>query len=254
MTNHDDRRTTQASKTPQTNDCISLTDIDADGALRETAERLPTRAQLLSRGARVAAFGGLALSVFAQTADAKAKSSQETAKQTRDDVAILNFALALEYLQASFYTQAERVGALHGKLAEQARVVGSHERAHVKAFKATLGHHAIKKPSFDFRGTTDNPKSFRATAVAFEDLAVGAYKEQLPKITSKQYLAAAIGISSVEARHAAWIRLLANILPAEHAFDDALPDPETVKIVNDTHFVTLQVPRTSADRAPAFTG
>jgi hypothetical protein len=146
------------------------------------------------------------------------------------------------------------VGALHGALAEQARVVGSHERAHVKAFQETLGRAAVKSPSFNFRGATDSPKSFRATAVAFEDLAVGAYKEQLPKIHSDQYLAAAVSIHSVEARHAAWIRYLAGIVPAEHAFDAALPDHETVQIVNATHFVALHAPRTSARHAPAFTG
>jgi rubrerythrin len=232
---------------------VSLTDIDTDGALRETADRLPTRAELLSRGARAAALGGLALSVLPGVADAKA-SKRQRAKQASDDVAILNFALTLEYLQASFYTQAERVGALHGALAEQAKVVGSHERAHVRAFKQTLGHHAIKEPSFNFRGTTDSPHSFRAIAVAFEDLAVGAYKEQLPKLNSKAYLAAAVSIHSVEARHAAWIRQLANIVPAEHAFDDPIADPKTVDIVNGTRFVTLQDPKTSAKRAPSFTG
>jgi Ferritin-like domain len=234
---------------------VSLSDIDTDGALRETAERLPTRAQLLSRGAWAVAFGGLALGALPGAAQAKASTSKrERAKQTSDDIAILNFALTLEYLQASFYTQAERVGALHGGLAEQAKVVGSHERAHVRAFQQTLGRHAIKKPSFNFRGTTDSPHSFRAIAVAFEDLAVGAYKEQLPKLNSKAYLAAAVSIHSVEARHAAWIRQLANIVPAEHAFDDPIADAKTIDIVNSTHFVSLQTPRTSAKRAPSFTG
>ena len=186
---------------------------------------------------------------------AQAKASQrQRAQDQKDDVAILNFALALEYLQASFYTDAERVGALHGALKQQAKVVGSHERAHVAAFKKTLGSHAIKEPGFDFRGTTDDPKAFRATAVAFEDLAVGAYKEQLPKISSNAYLAAAVSIHSVEARHAAWIRQLAGIVPAEHAFDDPISDPKTVDIVNATRFVTIHAPQTSAKRAPAFTG
>jgi hypothetical protein len=243
-----DRRDTQTI-----GDSLSLTDIDVDGAVRETAERLPTRGQLLTRGAGAAILGGAALGLLPGAAGAHATSKQRV-DHAKVDQAILNFALALEYLQASFYTEAERMGALHGALAEQARVVGSHERAHVKAFQQTLGHAAIKKPSFDFRGTTDNPRSFRATAVAFEDLAVSAYKEQLPKLHSKQYLAAAIGIHSVEARHAAWIRRLAGIVPAEHAFDDALPDNQTVDIVNATHFVTLHDPRTSAKRAPSFTG
>jgi Ferritin-like domain len=237
----------------ETTDPLRLADIDVDGALTETAARLSTRGQLLRRGARAAAVGVLGAGLLPETAHARA-SKRQHAKLADDDVAILNFALVLEYLQASFYTEAERVGSLHGALAEQARVVGSHERAHVKAFQRTLGRAAVKSPSFNFRGTTDSPHLFRATAVAFEDLAVGAYKEQLPKIHSDRYLAAAISIHSVEARHAAWIRYLAQIVPAEHAFDAALPDHETVDIVDATHFVSLQAPRTSARHAPEFTG
>jgi hypothetical protein len=224
---------------------VSMSDIDADGALRETAAALPTRCQFLSRGAWAAGLGALAAGLLGGTAEAQSAKS---------DVAILNFALVLEYLQAAFYTEAERVGALRGALADQARVVGSHERAHVKAFMAVLGPAAVKRPHFDFHGVTEKAGSFRATAVAFEDLAVGAYKEQLPKITSKQYLAAAVSIHSVEARHAAWIRRLAGIVPAVRAFDEPVSDRQTVKIVNSTHFVTLQEPQTSANRAPSFTG
>ena len=49
----------------------------------------------------------------------------EAATLHRDDVSILQFALVLEQLQAAFYTGAERAGALHGKTADLARVVGS---------------------------------------------------------------------------------------------------------------------------------
>ncbi len=224
---------------------LSIEDFDADGALRETAAGLTTRSGFLRRGAGAAAAGGLALGLLPGAAQARAANS---------DQAILNFALTLEYLQAAFYTEAERVGALRGGLAEQARVVGSHERAHVKAFLATLGSAAVKRPRFDFHGVTESPPAFRATAVAFEDLAVSAYKEQLPKLRSDPYLAAAVSIHSVEARHAAWIRQLAGIVPSGDAFDEPISDQRTVRIVNSTHFVTLQAPRTSAHGAPAFTG
>jgi Ferritin-like domain len=226
---------------------LKLADFDAGGALRDALEGLPTRSQFLAKGAKAGAvlFGALALEPAAALAAAKAPPS---------DVAILNFALTLEYLQAAFYTEAEQMGALRGPLAEQARVVGAHERAHVAGFRAALGAAAVKQPSFNFHGVTESPRLFRATAVAFEDLAVAAYKEQLPKIQSPEYLATAVAIHSVEARHAAWIRRLAGIVPAENAFDEALPNPKVVDIVNSTHFVTLETPSTTAERKPGFTG
>jgi hypothetical protein len=233
-------------------DALSHCAFDVDGALSETRGRLATRGQFLRRGGRVlaaGAAGGAGLALAHDFLPGSARASSE-----REDLAILNFALALEYLQSSFYTEAQRVGALHGPLAQQARVVGSHERAHVAALRSVLGHHAISRPHFDFRGTTDSEKSFRSTAVALEDLSVGAYKEQLPRIHSVQYLAAAVAIQSVEGRHAAWIRRLAGVLPAANAFDDAVSDRRTVRLVNATRFVSLKVPHTSAKHAPSFTG
>ena len=126
-------------------DPISLTidDFDVDGAVRETFERMPqhTRSGFLGRtvAAGVAALG--AISAWPALASAQTYSS---------DVTIFNFALALEYLQASFYTEAEQIGALRGALAHQAQVVGTHERAHVKSFKQLLGSAAIKEPAFNF--------------------------------------------------------------------------------------------------------
>ena len=227
---------------------LRLDDFDPDGAMRETFARLSgeTRGGLLRRAAAV---GAAAVGVLALRPAVAAASSA-----SRNDVAILNFALALEYLQSSFYTEAERMGALHGALAHQATVVGAHERAHVRAFKAVLGSAAIKEPSFNFHGVTENPEAFRSTAVAFEDLAVAAYKEQAPRIQSRTYLGAALAIHSVEARHAAWIRRLAGFLPAAHAFDDPLSDGRVVAIVNSTRFVTLHPPDTSSQRSPRFTG
>jgi rubrerythrin len=226
---------------------LGLIDFDVDSALHETFELLPqdTRAGFLRRTARV---GATAVAVMGL------RPALAAGRTSSHDIAILNFALALEYLQSSFYTEAERIGALRGALAQQAHVVGMHERDHVKAFRALLGSAAIKEPNFNFGGVTGNPSAFRSTAVAFEDLAVAAYKEQAPLIQSRGYLAAALAIHSVEARHAAWIRRLAGFLPAAKAFDDPLPDQKVVDIVNSTHFVTLRQPSTSADTSPHFTG
>ena len=161
------------------------------------------------------------------------------------DVDILNFALLLEYLQADFYTEVERIGNLSGPLERQSRIVGAHERAHVRAFNQVLGRKAIKKPNFDFRGATETPERFRRTAVAFEDLAVAAYKGQAPRIKSRPYLASALAIHAVEARHAAWIRHLAGVSPVPVAFDDPLPMKRVNHLVKATNFVVNTRSRSS---------
>jgi hypothetical protein len=227
--------------------------LDRDGALGEALARATdsdsdattTRAGAL----RAAGVGGAALlAAFAgRTATAGAAAAPGSARRDRD---ILNYALTLEYLQASFYSEVERLGAVTGALGHQARVVGGHERAHVKAFREVLGHHAIRRPRFDFGGATEDAERFRKTAVAFEDLAVAAYTAQAPRIHSRPYLASALAIASVEARHAAWIRRLARIVPAAGAFDEPRSRASTLAVVDRTHFVV----ETRSRRRPKFTG
>jgi Ferritin-like domain len=217
--------------------------FDRGGVLAEAADALATtRRRLLGLaigGAAGAALGG------AGVARASAASAH--------DVGILNYALSLEYLQASFYTEAERIGALHGPLAQQAHVVGAHERAHVAAFRRVLGSAAMKRPTFDFRGVTEDPDAFRRTAVAFEDLAVAAYKYEAPHLQSPAFLSAAVAIHSVEARHAAWIRRLAGVLPAATAFDEPLAPPKVKALVASTRFV-VGSPQMTSHHSPKFTG
>jgi Ferritin-like domain len=189
--------------------------------------------------------GGAALGALALPRGAAALS--------KGDLDILNYALVLEYLQASFYTEAERRGALRGDARTAARVVGAVERAHVAALKGVLGRRAVKRPFFNFRGTTENSEAFIRTAVAFEDLGTAAYKGQAPKIESPQVLAAAISIHSVEARHAAWIRFLAGVQPAGDALDEPTSMAKTLQLVRSTRFIVSQ-PSTERRRRPRFTG
>jgi hypothetical protein len=224
---------------------LKLDTLDRDGALQEAVERVwgGSRADLV-RGTVVgsaALVGALALPTPSRAA-------------TANDVDILNYALTLEYLQASFYTETERIGALKTTAARRAaRVLGSVERAHVKALRKVLGRSAVKRPFFNFQGTTEDERKFLKTAVAFEDLAVAAYKGQAPLIDSKQILAAAVSIHSVEARHAAWMRHLFGILPANHAFDDAASKPAILEIVASTRFIA-STPTTTGRGEPRFTG
>jgi hypothetical protein len=223
-----------------------LHSVDRDGALRETrelAEASVSRRRLL----------GLTLAGAGITFAARADRASAATRLATSDVSILNYALVLEYLQASFYTEAERGGGLTGKTAAAARVIGSVERAHVKAFGQLLGSKAVKRPLFDFQGTTEEQQAFLKTAVAFEDLAVAAYKGQAPKLKSKPVLAAAVGIHSVEARHAAWMRALFGITPAVNAFDQPASRQKINGIVASTHFIVAR-PKTTRRRRPKYTG
>jgi Ferritin-like domain len=220
----------------------TLAAIDRDDALTQGFAKLhgTTRAAFLRR----CVIGSGALLAAAAAPAAAADPSK------RQDISIIEFALTLEYLQATFYSEVVRNNVLTGSLADQARIVGGHERAHVAALRQVLGSKAAPSPMFNFEGATESPDAFRRTAVAFEDLAVAAYKGQAPRIYSKHYLAALLAIHSVEARHAAWIRRLAGKLPAPTAFDEPESRGATEALVASTHFIM----KTGSKRSPRFTG
>jgi hypothetical protein len=224
---------------------VDLSILDREGALREAAAALPasTRRAFLARaglGAGAALVAGLGL-------------VDGAGAQSGGDVSILNFALTLEYVQAGFYTEAERMGGLEGVPARAAAQIGAVERAHVQALRKALGSAAVARPSFDFQDTISDGDAFLRTAVAFEDLATAAYKGQLPVIRSQAYLAAALSIHSVEARHAAWIRYLAGQSPAANAVDLPISRREAERIVASTGFI-VAAPPTASRRRPRFTG
>ena len=219
--------------------------VDVDGAIAEASHQ--QKLALSRRGLLAAAATGAGALVLGRS-EARAASGLSA-----NDVGILNYALVLEYLQASFYTEAERSGALSGKTAQAAKVVGATERAHVKAFQKLLGSKAVKRPLFDFQGVTEAQQAFLKTAVAFEDLAVAAYKGQAPKLRSSAVLAAAVGIHSVEARHAAWMRQLFGVTPAVNAFDKPATKQNINRIVASTHFIVAR-PKMKARSKPQYTG
>ena len=211
----------------------NLEDLDQDGAIREAAEKVDgdTRASFL-RKAGVGAGAVLGSSAFFGALPAIA-----SAGVAKSDVAILNFALTLEYLEAAFYNEAVAKGALKGDTLKFAKVVKDHENQHVAFLKAALGKAAVKKPTFDFKGTTANAAKFRATAQVLEDTGVFAYLGQVGNIKSKQILAAAGSILPIEARHAGWIRDINGVAGAPTAFQGAKTKNQILAAVKGTGFI-----------------
>jgi rubrerythrin len=214
--------------------------IDVDGALAEAHDGLTRAGFIVAASAAVAGV-------------AAARPDDAEAAIPASDVDVLNYALVLEYLQAAFYTEAERAKALTGRTAKAAKVVGAVERAHVKAFRDLLGRKAVGRPHFDFQGVTESNDPFLKTAVAFEDLAVAAYKGQARRVRSRAVLTSALGIHTVEARHAAWMRYLNGNTPAAGAFDLPKNRREINAIVASTKFITAP-PQSTSEREPRYTG
>ncbi|SDL66589.1 Ferritin-like domain-containing protein [Daejeonella rubra] len=130
------------------------------------------------------------------------------------DVGILNYAYALEQLEAAFYTRV--ASSFYTGITEAERLLLSdirdHEIAHREFFKNALGSNAIPGLEVDFSMINfSSRESVLGTAKAFEDLGVSAYNGAGVLIKDAAYLTLAGKIVSVEARHAALIRdLISN--------------------------------------------
>ena len=125
------------------------------------------------------------------------------------DVGILNYAYALEQLEAAFYLQIVATPYSGIPDAEKAYFldVARHEVAHREFFKTALAGAAIPALEVDFSSIDFSSRdSVLATAKAFEDLGVSAYNGAGQLLESADYLLLAGKIVSVEARHAAYIR------------------------------------------------
>jgi len=145
----------------------------------------------------------------------KNDSSPGTVNVGSGDAGVLNYAYALEQLEAAFYTQV-RMGAFYTgssiTAAEKAILddLYYHEVIHRDFLKAAItaaNATPIKPLTPDFSSVNFATRAgVFGTAKAFEDLGVAAYNGAGQYIQSATYLYIAGKIVSVEARHAAIIR------------------------------------------------
>lgn len=125
------------------------------------------------------------------------------------DTGVLNYAYALEQLEAAFYTAVVASPYAGVTAAETAMLtdIRNHEVIHRDFFAGALGSAAIPALEVTFAGVNLSDRtSVLAAARTFEDLGVSAYNGAGQLLTTPANLVNAGRIVSVEARHAAAIR------------------------------------------------
>ena len=191
---------------------------DEESAIRQLARDDVERRKFLKMAGSVGAAGALAALIAAcgsssKTTSTSAKTGASSAGTGRPpasqfgsgDLGIVNYALTLEYLEAAFYTEVVASGLFKGdKYLPTLQKFGAEEQAHVSALEATakkLGKPAAK-PKTDFSKALKSKKTVIDTAAMVENVGAAAYLGQAGNIQSKEILAAALSIHTVEARHA----------------------------------------------------
>jgi len=131
----------------------------------------------------------------------------------KDDFGVLNYAYALEQLEAAFYVKVASAPPASFTAAQKAyfQDIQFHEIAHREFFKAALTTAAIGSLEVNFSSIDfTSASSVLGTAMAFEDLGVAAYNGAGIRLKNTTYLLLAGKIVSVEARHASYIRDLVS--------------------------------------------
>ena len=144
-----------------------------------------------------------------------------------DDFGVLNYAYALETLEAKFYQTIVKSPPRDLKPGEFEilRDIGAHEVQHRRFFKRALGVLRIKVPEIDLSSIDFARRdSVLAQAKIFEDTGVAGYNGAGRRLKLAEFLTIAGKIVSVEARHAATIRDMID--PGSRAFagDDVVDE------------------------------
>ncbi len=209
-----------------------------DSALQELAADHTSRKKFLRMVGGAGATGALGVLLAACGDDDKDESGStppaESESSSKDsaggDIAIVNYALTLEYLEAEFYQQVIDSGVITDKkIGAIATQFGETEQQHVDALIAAvkkLGGKPVAKPKTAFEAVLEGgPMVILETAATVENLGAAAYLAEAPKIKNKDILAAALAIHSVEARHAAALNhLIGAGFKGSGPLNGSLPD------------------------------
>jgi hypothetical protein len=228
--------TTSGEARPETGivERLARDDVERKRFLRLAGKRLGSGVAATSLAAFIAACGSSSSSSSSGTSSAAGSSSaaagtgstsSSSASASSGDLAIVNYALTLEYLETQFYAKVIKSGLFSGANLSVIKTFGAEEAEHVAALHKvamSLGTPASKpKGKFPIKSAAQ----VTALAGAVENLGASAYLGQAGNIQSKEILAAALAIHSIEARHAATINTLLKKSPTP---DGAFAKPMTM--------------------------
>jgi rubrerythrin len=187
------------------------------------ARALPRRAFLQVAGAS-AATASLVLAGCADDTPAPIVSTNYLSLGSAD-AGLLNYAYLLEQLEAAFYQKVIDTPPADFQAADLAAFndLRDHEVIHREMLKYAIGTSIIPALTFDFSTISFTTRtSVLAAAKKLEDLGVAAYNGIARLVSDTTTLAILTKISSVEARHAAFVRDL--ITPGSFATDAVVDD------------------------------
>ncbi len=215
---------------------LARDDVERKKFLKMAGRRMGTGVAATGLAAFIAACGSSSSSSSSSTSSAapaaSSTSSSANSASGSGDEAIVNYALTLEYLEAQFYAKVGKSGLFHGKTLSVLKTFGMEEAEHVAALKkvATQLGTPAKEPvgKFPIKSAAQVTK----LAGAVENLGASAYLGQAGNIQSKEILAAALAIHTIEARHAATINTLLKKSPTpDGAFAKPMTMAQVLKVV-----------------------
>jgi hypothetical protein len=212
---------------------LARDDLERKKFLTMAGKRLGAGAAATSLAAFIAACGSSSSSLSsAGTSSARSSAApaagSTTASSSSGDLGIVNYALTLEYLEAQFYAKVIKSGLFSGKNLSVIKTFGAEEAQHVAALHKVAM--SLGTPAAEPMGKFPIKHAAQVTELAgtVENLGAAAYLGQAPNIQSKEILAAALAIHTIEARHAATLNLVLKKSPTP---DGAFAKPMTMSQV-----------------------
>jgi ferritin-like protein len=187
---------------------LARDDVARKRFLKMAGRGMGSAAAATSLAAFIAACGSSSSSSSSSSSTAAAApttsaTASPVSASSGGDLAIVNYALTLEYLEDQFYAKVLGSGLFSGKNLSVIKTFGAEEHEHTIALHKVAMSLGTPAPKPVGKFPLGNAAAVTKLAATVENLGAAAYLGQAGNIKSKEILAAALAIHSVEARHAA---------------------------------------------------